>query len=619
MRVRNQAMTEPIEKTLATCCAEGMFSPLDLHFARFMGKLAAADSPELMLAAALVSRRTGTGHSCFDLAETAGKALPQTRLSCPELESWKAALAASPVVAIDGKTPCPLVLDSSGRLYLYRYWQYEKNLAEFFLQQAAAPLSHDAPLLRKLLLQLFPSGDDTGLNRQRLAAFTAATRRLAVICGGPGTGKTTTVAGILALLIGMAAAPLRIALAAPTGKAADRVQQAIGAAIQGLDCDGAVKDSLPREAQTLHRLLGLSVDEGRARFDEKNPLPYDVVVIDEASMVDLPIMAKLVRGLAPASRLILLGDKDQLASVESGAVLGDLCAGGRVGAFSRGHIQAYESLAGCNSSSLQGHDPSPPLADCIVELTRNYRFGAESGIGALAAAVKKGDSATALAILGSGSQSDLAWRQDRGSPALEKTVLRHYAGPCRSPDAASALDLFSRFRILCAVHGGPRGVAGINSAVEAVLEKKRLIRRAGPWYHGRPVMVSRNDYRTRVFNGDIGMLFRDPDGMMKACFALPDGSQRRLAPVRLPRHETAFALTVHKSQGSEFDDVLFVLPDGPSQVLTRELLYTAITRARNTVTILASAEIFSTAVERCIVRTSGLRDGLARGSSQSTP
>ena len=602
-------MTENLTD-LESCCAGAPFSPLDLHFARFMGKLAGTDSPELLLAAALVSRRTGTGHICFDLAETAGKNLAQTTLVCPELEAWKEALVASPVVSSDGGSPCPLVLDSCGRLYLYRYWQYEKNLAGFFLQQAAASLPYEAPLLRKLLAQLFPSKNSTELNPQMLAAFTAATRRFTVICGGPGTGKTTTVAGILALLIGLAPAPLRIALAAPTGKAADRVQQAIGSAIQGLNCSPAIKDVIPREASTLHRLLGLSPDEARARFDEKNPLPCDVVVIDEASMVDLPIMAKLSRALAPATRLILLGDKDQLASVESGAVLGDLCADGRVEAFSLGHLREYESMTGQSAGSLAAQDPCQPLADCIVELTRNYRFGAASGIGALAAAVKNGDSRGALAILGSESFPDLAWQQGRGAPALEKTALQYYAGPCRCPDAAGALDLFSRFRILCAVREGPRGVAGINRAVESILEKKHLIRPSGTWYHGRPVMVLRNDYGIRVFNGDIGIIFRGPEAALQACFARSDGSQRCLAPARLPEHETAFALTVHKSQGSEFDDVLIVLPDGPSQVLTRELLYTAITRTRNTAAILAPSEVFSAAVERCITRTSGLRDAL---------
>jgi exodeoxyribonuclease V alpha subunit len=606
-------MKSDIVKALESCCAEGTFSPLDLHFARFMGRLAGDDSPELLLAAALASRRTGTGHSCFELAETAGKALPQTPLSCPELAAWTAALAASPVVSSGSGSPCPLVLDGSGRLYLYRYWLYEKNLAEFFLRQAAADIAYDGQLLQALLARLFPAKPGQEPNRQRLAAFAAATRRCAVICGGPGTGKTTTVAGILALLIGLADRPLRIALAAPTGKAADRVQQAIGAALQGLGCDAAIKEGIPREAATLHRLLGLSADEARPRFDANTPLPYDVVVIDEASMVDLPILAKLARALEPEARLILLGDKDQLASVESGAVLGDLCAGGRAEIFSRGHLQAYESITGDCSSGLPAQEQAPPLADCIVELKDNYRFGAAGGIGALAGAVKNGDSAAALAILGSGSCPELAWQQGRGAPGLEKTALESYGGPCRCTDAARALDLFARFRILCAVREGPRGVAGVNSAVEAALEHHRLIRRTGPWYHGRPIMVTRNDYAIRVFNGDIGMLFRDETGAMKACFSRPDGSQRSLAPARLPEHETAFALTVHKSQGSEFQDVLVVLPDVQSPVLTRELLYTAITRTRATLTLLASADVLAAAVERCISRTSGLRDALAKG------
>lgn len=607
-------MKKNILKTLEPYAAAGAFSPLDLHFARFMAKLAGAESAELVLAAALVSRQTGMGHICLDLHEAAGKNVLQTSVACPEFARWIAVLAKSPVVAERDNEARPLVLDSAGRLYLYRYWQYEKSLAAFFVKQAAAPVACDEKLLAALLEDLSLPEPGAGLNRQKLAAFTAATRRFAVICGGPGTGKTTTVAKILALLIGLAPGPLRIALAAPTGKAADRVQQAICAAIQGLACDTAVKEALPREASTLHRLLGLSPDEARARFDEKNPLPYDVVVVDEASMVDLPLMAKLVRALAPHARLLLLGDKDQLASVESGAVLGDVCADGRVECFSRSHLDRYESLTGESCEGVTELEKAPAIADCIVELTRNYRFGEESGIGALAAAVNRSDSAAALDILASGDRSDLSWEAARGpqghAPALGKMVLDHYAGISRCADARSALEMFSRFRILCAVREGQRGVAGINDAVEAVLEHQHRIRRTGRWYHGRPVMVTRNDYVIRIFNGDNGIVFQTPDGIIKACFAGPDAALRCFVPSRLPEHETAYALTVHKSQGSEFDEVLIVLPDLLSPVLTRELIYTAITRARSKVTLWADSEIFAAAIERCITRTSGLRDKL---------
>ena len=606
-------MKPDILKTLEPYCAAGAFSPLDLHFARFMAKLAGTESAELVLAAALVSRQTGTGHICLDLNEAAGKNVPQTSVACPEFTGWVDTLSKSPVVG-SGSEARPLVLDRAGRLYLYRYWQYEKSLAAFFMKQAAASVACDEKLLAALLAELFPIEPGAGLNRQKLAAFTAATRRFAVICGGPGTGKTTTVAKILALLIGLAPAPLRIALAAPTGKAADRVQQAIGTAIQDLACDAAVKETLPREASTLHRLLGLSPDEARARFDEKTPLPYDVVVVDEASMVDLPLMAKLVRALAPQARLLLLGDKDQLASVESGAVLGDICADGRVETFSRSHLNRYASLTGESGEDIMKLEQAPPLADCIVELMRNYRFGKESGIGALAAAVNSSDSAAALEILSSGDRSDLSWEAARGpqghAPALEKMIMDHYADISRCTDARSALEMFGRFRILCAVREGQRGVAGINDAVEAVLEQQHRIRRSGRWYHGRPVMVSRNDYGIRIFNGDNGIIFNSADGVLKACFAGPEGAVRSFVPARLPEHETAYTLTVHKSQGSEFDHVLIMLPDLLSPVLTRELIYTAITRARSRVTLWADKDIFAAAIERCITRTSGLRDAL---------
>jgi exodeoxyribonuclease V alpha subunit len=327
-------------------------------------------------------------------------------------------------------------------------------------------------------------------------------------------------------------------------------------------------------------------------------------------MVDLPLMAKLVRALAPEARLILLGDKDQLASVESGAVLGDLCADGRAALFSSGHLERYKKLTGEKDEGISAADKTPPIADCIVELTRSYRFGSASGIGALAAAVNHADTDEALKILSSGSFSDLAWQAATGPPDIEQTVLQRYGGLSRSPDARSALDELGRFRILCAMREGHRGVAGINDAVEAVLEGPHRIRRGGRWYHGRPVMVTRNDYAIRVFNGDTGIVFRGADGALKACFAGPEAALRSFVPARLPEHETAYALTVHKSQGSEFDEVLVLLPDKPSPVLTRELIYTAITRARSRVVLWAGEEVFKAAVARCIERTSGLRDAL---------
>ena len=393
-------MKTDILKTLEPYAAAGAFSPLDLHFARFMAKLAGTESAELVLAAALVSRQTGTGHICLDLNEAAGKNVAQTSLACPEFAHWTEVLAKSSVVGTGGGEARPLVLDSAGRLYLYRYWQYEKSLAAFFMKQAAAACGLRRKAVGCSACRPFPARarrraeppEACGLHsrHQAFCRYLRRARHRQDHDGGKNPGASHRPCS---------PRPLRIALAAPTGKAADRVQQAIGAAIQGLACDAAVKEALPREASTLHRLLGLSPDEARARFDEKNPLPYDVVVVDEASMVDLPLMAKLVRALPPHARLLLLGDKDQLASVESGAVLGDVCADGRVETFSRSHLDRYESLTGERAEGVTELEKAPPIADCIVELTRNYRFGENSGIGALAAAVNRSDSAAALEIL----------------------------------------------------------------------------------------------------------------------------------------------------------------------------------------------------------------------------
>ncbi|HEY5995399.1 MAG TPA: exodeoxyribonuclease V subunit alpha, partial [Candidatus Deferrimicrobiaceae bacterium] len=380
-----------------------------------------------------------------------------------------------------------------------------------------------------------------------------------------------------------------IAMAAPTGKAAARLKEAVDSARSVLGGDPAVDAMIPSGASTLHRLLGAVPGAAAYRRGPGNPLPHDVVIVDEASMIDLPMMARLVGALLPGARLILLGDRDQLSSVEPGKVFGELC-----------------DTSGGNR-----------LKDSVVVLRKSWRFGEKNGIGALARLVNDGKGEAALALLESGRFPDISWHPLSGDPAtlraLEAGILEGHAEYLRADGIAGRFEAFQRFRVLCALRQGPFGVEGANAMAERTLAAAGLIRARGAIYEGRPVMVTRNDYRVRLFNGDIGLLLRDPDagGAIHAFFPAGDGSYRSIPPSRLPEHVTAFAMTVHKSQGSEFDRVMLLLGTVPAGVLTRELLYTGVTRARCAVDIRGGRDVFLAASSRRTVRTSGLGDALS--------
>jgi exodeoxyribonuclease V alpha subunit len=595
---------------------------LDVHLARLLARLDGGEDVLLTLAARLVARATIQGHICASLAEAAGQPLAtlgEARPgSTPPLAVWCEALRRSPVVGRPGDY-APLVLDENGRLYLYRYWGYEHELAgDLGARLADDPDDVDPRRLRDGLDRFFPSpaGPD---DRQRLAAAVAVLKRLAVISGGPGTGKTTTVVRILALLLEQTAAPLRIALAAPTGKAAARMQEAIRAGRETLPADARIRDAIPAEATTIHRLLGFRPGSVAFRHDRDDPLPVDVLVVDEASMVDLALMAKLVRAVPRRSRLVLLGDKDQLASVEAGAVLGDICgdARGFSPAFRR---RLHEAMPG-DLSAGDGASAGPPIQDAVVRLTRSYRFGPASGIGRLAHLVNAGDGRAALDLLTRGAHEDIAWRPLDSPRDLAPRLAENaeaLGAYLETETPAAALTALERLRVLSAHRAGPFGVATLNALIAGCLEFRRPVRPATPWYHGRPVLVTANDYNLRLFNGDLGVALADADGRLRVFFRTAEGGLRRLPPARLPDHETAYAATVHKSQGSEADRVLLVLPNELSPVMTRELIYTAITRARSRVEIWGTREVFEAAVARRLARSSGLRDALWSASPVSS-
>ncbi len=595
------------------------WSAMSRHFARFIGQLAQASRPELELAAALVSHAAEQGHICFDIsrpqavAETLETDSP---LVVPDAGAWRQALLQTPVVGRPGEF-APLILDARSRLYLYRFWRHQQYLADELRRRAQAAVDDlDPALLRDGIARLFGRAEGAGARPdwQRVAAVTALHHSFCLISGGPGTGKTSTVVKILTLLLEQGgSAPLHIALTAPTGKAAARLVEAIRGALAALPVSDDVRARIPQEAQTLHRLLGFSGRSGTFRHHGANPLPYDVVIVDEASMVDLSLMASLVAALAPESRLILLGDRDQLASVEAGAVLGDLCGPLRENRFSPGFCARIEEISGDRVPAVAG-DEGAALDDVVVLLQKSYRFAAESAIGTLSRAVNAGAGEEALSALRDPDRAELHWRATPAPADLEAALaailLPFFRRLLQAPSPVEALGLLEESRILCALRRGPYGVDNLNRLARSVLARHGLVRGATPFYRGRPIMVTGNDYGSGLFNGDVGLVWPDPEAnnALRAYFPQPGGGLRKLSPARLPAHETVFAMTVHKSQGSEFDQVLLLLPERMSEVLSRELVYTAMTRARKSLEIWGEDEVFRQAIDRRIVRHSGLED-----------
>ncbi|WP_321909301.1 exodeoxyribonuclease V subunit alpha [Paraburkholderia sp. J11-2] len=677
----------------------GWLRTLDAAFARFLWTEAPHSEPLLLLAAALASHQLGRGHVCLDLKATLEDPAfalslppdgPQVLAAVPAqppaevlagvtLAQWRAALAAPDLASEEtaatdiAQGNAPLVLVGT-RLYLRRYWQYEQDVREGIERRLgrAARLEAALPLdvARAALDALFAprSGETRAADWQKLACALAARSAFSIVTGGPGTGKTTTVVRLLALLqtlaLGRAAQgtpatrPLRIRLAAPTGKAAARLNESIAGAVERLPFDAlqahvdaeALRKAIPTVVTTLHRVLGTRPGSRRFRHDAANPLPVDVLVIDEASMVDLEMMAAVLDALPPTARLILLGDKDQLASVEAGAVLGELCDRAREGHYTQASRAWLEAATGerIEAAMLDAH--GLPLDQAIAMLRESHRFASESGIGALAELVNTGD-AVGVAKIWSRGYEDLArlvCPADDDGPlralivdgrvgeqsAAQRQGYRHYLETMRTtrPEpgattdalstwAAGVLKAHGAFQLLCALRRGPWGVEGLNRRVARLLQEEGLIEPHGDWYAGRPVLVMHNDYELGLMNGDIGIALALPVAageppVLRVAFPAGDGSGgvKWVSPSRLQGVETVFALTVHKSQGSEFTHAALVLPDTYSPILTRELVYTGITRARSFLTLAVpeGRSVLDRAVLAKVQRASGLMAGLAR-------
>lgn len=647
-------MSAAVIKVLETLVEEGVLRRLAVTFPRFLGTLG-KECPKLAVCSAVLSELEGRGHSCLLLEELAAdpcallgwpaehwEALRAAAGKLPaSVEEWQQALADCPQVLAVGQDEDrgqPLILDGA-RVYLRRYWRHEQDVVHTIVSRLRAPREVDLPLMRKWLDRLFDRNEQAGPDWQKIACAVAMRNNFTLITGGPGTGKTYTVARLLALVFALSddASRLRVALAAPTGKAAARLKQSIDQALAGLSEKlgedlplAALADRLPA-AVTLHSLLGAQPDRRRARHHAGNPLDVDVVIVDEASMVHLEMAAALLDAVPPQAMLILLGDKDQLASVEAGSVLGDLCRDAQLGCYSKATADYVLQTSGeklpedfvCGGSAL---------AQQTVMLRASRRF--QGAIGALATAVNNGESEEAVRCLraddGDKEDAALAWITGAAHSHLINLALEgrlhvphsylDYLELLRQAPAGveadrlpwirSLLQAFDRFRILCAVREGEWGVTGINQAMERAFAQKTYLRKSGEWYAGRPVMVTRNDYSLGVFNGDIGLCLPDAsrNGSLRVYFPHGDSCRSVLAS-RLPNAETAYAMTVHKSQGSEFAHVALALPSDINAVVTRELIYTGITRARLAFTLLTpDPAVMSQAIAQKTKRASGLRE-----------
>lgn len=705
-------LTAPLPELLKQWEQERLLTPLDRHFALEMSHLHPTDSqhPLFILLCALLSQQLSSQHSCLVLAHIVPlNPMAEQNSHCKitlSLEALTETLQTFDAVGQAGSNK-PLIFDN-GRLYLQRYHQFETSVAASLIRLSGSvsrQLSEEAnhqkqpqiAKLRSLLDQLFPttvsdphslttnvltnSEDTAPIDWQKVATATALGKKLSVITGGPGTGKTTTVTKLLLLL--QMESQQEIRLVAPTGKAAARLSESIKASkarlAKELSAHANVIDEvrnrnsqdfltalgrIPEEASTLHRLLGVIPNSPHFRHHQGNPLRLDLLIVDEASMVDLPMMYKLLSALPEHASLILLGDQDQLASVEAGAVLADICAGLKIPVdpnnLAQNNIASnspalwqmrYSKEQAERLSALTGFEltpyisDAPKLGDSLCMLMHSHRFKGDAGIGLLASAVNRADLQGILQVWQQGP-AELSWLEhsmvvsqtqakvsepanNMGLNSLLEQACQQYgtylsalnsdtsnSDLSKRPSTADIIERFNQYRILCAMRSGDYGVEGINQFVTQALANAKLIKPLQEFYLGRPIIIQSNDYNLGLFNGDIGLILQDEDKpeRLMAHFIKADGSLLKVLPARLPSHETCYAMTVHKSQGSEFSRVALVLPPSPSlaqwQLLTKELVYTAITRAKVHFTCLGTQHVFERASSQATQRASGLADRL---------
>ncbi|MDT8427313.1 MAG: exodeoxyribonuclease V subunit alpha [Pseudomonadales bacterium] len=613
-------MTSKTTASLEFLYQQGALSALGYAFARFVTRYAGEPLDSLLgLSAALVSETNQQGDVCLNLDVHANKPVfvqlddtgteAITLPKVPALPQWLLYLDSKPCVGKPGEM-APLILDGE-KLYLGKFWHYENMVAQQIGNRVGLVPGLDYQVLQAGLHRLFPEQADSSeqVNWQMLATAIAVSRYFAVISGGPGTGKTTTVVKVLALLLEQDP-QMRIHLAAPTGKAAARMVESIRQRKHAIP-DADVRNRIPDQASTLHRLL--SFNGRKFRKNRDNRLVTDCVVVDEASMIDMTLMTRLLAALPDDCRVILLGDRDQLASVEAGSVLGDITGHGIDIVYSATQLDLLNSLTGERLVQDSQRSSLPEIANCIGLLQTSYRFHASSVLGRFAQLINAGQAEQALALIRQ-SDSSVSWLEANDRENDRQVVMRaveQYSGYLRCQSPATALQEFNRFRVLCAVHEGPSGDLSLNHEIEVSLQQTGLLdpgqMTADALYHGKPVMVTANDYELNLFNGDTGLAWRNDAGKLRIWFQTADGAVRDISPDTLPAWVPAWALTIHKSQGSEYDCVVLTLPQqASSPLLCRELVYTAITRARHEVLVHASETVFIAACQHEIVRSTGL-------------
>jgi len=607
------------------------------------------------------------GHSCLPLLEVAGKRLFSdgtnldhsgsvnahisqatkehvTGFLFSDIQSLRALLAQLPLTESEQQ---PIVL-SHGRLYLRRYYQFEQELKQvvatrrMISSQVTADNAHNGPIdveqVKNIIAALFPElatqqeAGNSEIDWQAVAVANAMNKDFAIIAGGPGTGKTYTVTKLLAALVMLASDDLneqaseenslpRIALVAPTGKAAQRLSESITDAVKGFrgKIDDKVLDRIPEQAQTIHRLLGVIPEQVNFRHHQENLLAIDILLIDEVSMVDLPMMTRIFRALPASTKVILLGDADQLPSVAVGSVLADFAPRPHPGySVDNYHylaqVTGYQTLT--QDSKSTNKDGQYSNADCVTFLMKSRRFDGEGAIGRMANCVIKGQYQESWKLLqqseAAGDDKQLSLLSGDIETWLAPLVKQYYLPLSQCDNIAEAFALLAKFRILSSTRKGPQGVENLNALVIDILRDQGAISANRfdsnyTLYPSQPIMISENDYRLGVFNGDVGLLWRNKQGHLMAVFENAQGDYDWILPSRLPKFDTVYAMTIHKTQGSEFNHVAMVLPEQKdNKLLSRELLYTGITRAKQQLSIASNQQVWQTGVSQQVKRHSGL-------------
>ena len=601
------------------------YEPIDLWFGQKITETDARKEPVILITAALISRLSRQGDACLNLKAYADKsdALYGEKNNdarpflFPKIEKWLQILNTSPCVG-KPKEYKPLILDKN-KLYMYKFWLYQKKIAKYLKSANKHPNEpYNINAAKQTFARIFNIKEKKSYPII-LAAASALLKKITVITGGPGTGKTAAVADILAALINIETIQnpnkeITIALAAPTGKAAARLKESMAKIKTDKKYDKKILSVIPETSYTIHRLLKPNSDFSAYMRNKTNPLNFDIIVIDEASMIDIKLMTALIEAIDKNTKVIMLGDKNQLASVEPGAVLADICGDNKAKNFSKNFISHVKQITDVHPADLKHLQIQKNAFDNIIEFKTDFRFNKKSGIKKLSDLVNAQKAQEALNYLKKESKKDIKFIAVKKTADLhsqvQKAVLTRYKNYLKSEQPENCIKLFNQFKILCAVKKGAYGTESINTATEKILREKKLISLKTEWYHKRPLLITKNDYQTNLFNGDAAIVFNTDGNIPYAVLSDNNGKIKKIACSNLAYYQTAYAVTVHKSQGSEFDNVMLILPNAKSPVLTKELIYTAITRAKKSVTILGTEEIFIYSVQKKTKRASGLKKEL---------